>query len=91
MFQAADPAQEIRAQHEVVVRFVLDDMTHAHEFPVIRQFGDLFLDPFRTQIDPADDASDRGRVVGKREEPERFLHGLLRLNGDRSIESRSGQ
>ena len=69
LFQAADAAQEVLAQYEVVGRFVLDDMPHAHEFPVLREFGELFLDPFRTQIDPADDAFDHGGAVGKREEP----------------------
>ena len=85
--ESRDPAQELGAEHEIIIRLVLHHMPHSNQLRVAGKRGELLAQPLRAQIDPANNAFNRGIFVGKLQQPERFLHGLPRLHGNRTLDA----
>ena len=87
--QLRDAATEFRQQHEVVIRFVVDDVADADELRVLRVFLQLLAEFRRAQVHPAHDALDEVVLVGQFQQPLRLFDHLARLHGDGAVELRS--
>ena len=81
-----DAAAELGPEHEAVVRLVVNDVTHAHELRMRREALELRGQLRGAQVDPADDALDRGVPLGEREQPLGLLDHLPGLHRDRAVE-----
>ena len=73
-------------EHELVVRFVVQHVSHAHELGMAAEPVQLRFQRGRAQIHPSDDTLDESMGASKLEEPLRFCHGLSSLHGDGAIE-----
>ena len=84
--QLRDAAAKFRQQHEVVVRFVVDDVPHADQLRMLGILLQLLAEFRRAQVHPADDAFDEVVLVRQLQQPLRLLEHLPRLHRDGAVE-----
>ena len=87
LLEQRDAAAERGAEHEAIVRLALDDVPDADQLLMISKQFELLPRIRRLQIDPADDAGDRGVRVSEREQPARLVERLPRLHCDTRVDT----
>ena len=80
-------ATKLRTEHEIVVRFVVNDMAHPAKLRPPRVTFDLMGDRFGAEIEPSDNA--HNALVGfcQAEQPLGLINRLSRLNRNRPVEA----
>lgn len=83
--QLAQAIQETFPQHEIVVRFVMDDMSDAAEFWVLSKLLKLLDKSIAAQVDPAHNGADKGKLVRELQKPSTLFDALSSLDCNRTV------
>ena len=84
-FERSQTAQEVAAEHEAVVGFIVHDMTDADHTRMPGEALQLRLDIISAQVHPADHATDEIVLVGEVEQEFRLARVLPRLHRHRAV------
>jgi hypothetical protein len=83
-FHAAD---DVGADGEVVVGFVLSDVPNADEFWIVFEFEKLLFALFAGKVDPPDDSGDEVVFFSEPQHPTVFLNVVLSLHEDGLVDA----
>ena len=81
-FENTKPAQNVFADHKIIVGLVLHDVADTDEFWMVFELFDLRFTLGAGEINPANDARDPVVLLRKPKDPTIFFNVVLRLNED---------